>query len=162
MGRKRTGTRKYLYLSIAAMIFISLAGCAVLKGTGAERDASGRLAAAKRLLDQGNYEAALEENRKVLLLYDHAPPGDEALFHTGLIYAHSGYPKRNYKKSIDAFKRLLKVFPQSPLAGQAKLWIAILQENERLSGDIEELNKTIKKSKQVDIEIDEKKRELSK
>jgi hypothetical protein len=48
------------------------------------------------------------------------------------------------------------------LAGQAKLWIGILQENERLNREIEELNKTIKKSKQVDIEIEEKKKELSK
>jgi len=36
------------------------------------------------------------------------------------------------------------------------------QENERLKREIEELNKTIKKSKQVDIEIDEKKKEISK
>ena len=95
-------------------------------------------------------------------LYDNIPPGDEALFNIGLIYAHYGYPKRDYKKSLDLFKRLVKMFPQSPLAGQAKLWIGILQENERLNREIEELNKTIKKSKQVDIEIEEKKKELSK
>jgi hypothetical protein len=56
----------------------------------------------------------------------------------------------------------VKVFPQSPFARQAKIWIGILQENERLKREIEELNKTINKSKQVDIEIDEKKKELSK
>ena len=56
----------------------------------------------------------------------------------------------------------MKVFPQSPLVGQAKIWIGLLQENERLNIEIEELKKTIKKSKQVDIEIDEKKKELSK
>ena len=72
------------------------------------------------------------------------------------------YPKRDYQKSLDHFKRLVKVFPQSPFAGQAKIWIGLLQENERLKREIEELNKTIKKSKQVDIEIDEKKREISK
>jgi tetratricopeptide (TPR) repeat protein len=90
------------------------------------------------------------------------PEATEALFNMGLIYAHYGYPKRDYKKSLDLFKRLVKMFPQSPLAGQAKLWIGILQENERLNREIEELKKTIKKSKQVDIEIEEKKKELSK
>ncbi len=35
-------------------------------------------------------------------------------------------------------------------------------ESEKLKKEIEELNKTIKKSKQVDIEIDERKKELSK
>jgi hypothetical protein len=38
----------------------------------------------------------------------------------------------------------------------------VLQENERFSREVEELNKAIKKSKEVDIEIDEKKRELLK
>jgi hypothetical protein len=95
-------------------------------------------------------------------LYKNVPPGDEALFNMGLIFAHYGYPKRDYKKSLDLFKRLVKVFPQSPLVGQAKIWIGLLQENERLNIEVEELNKTIKKSKQIDIEIDEKKKELSK
>jgi len=54
------------------------------------------------------------------------------------------------------------VYPQSPLVVQAKIWIGILQENERLNNEIEELNKAIKKTKEVDIEIEEKKKELSK
>lgn len=152
----------YLYLSIACMIFISLAGCATLKEMEAKRETPEYFITAQKLLDQGDYEGALRENEKVLSLYDNIPPGDEALFNLGLIYAHYGYPKRDYKKSLDLFKRLVKMFPQSPLAGQAKLWMGILQENERLNREIEELNKTIKKSKQVDIEIEEKKKELSK
>jgi len=162
LGRKRTRTWMYLYLSIACMIFISLAGCATLKEMEAKRETPEYFITAQKLLDQGDYEGALRENEKVLSLYDNIPPGDEALFNIGLIYAHYGYPKRDYKKSLDLFKRLVKTFPQSPLAGQAKLWIGILQENERLNREIEELNKTIKKSKQVDIEIEEKKKELSK
>jgi outer membrane protein assembly factor BamD (BamD/ComL family) len=144
------------------MIFISLAGCATLEDMEAKRETPEYFITAQKLLDQGDYEGALRENEKVLSLYDNIPPGDEALFNLGLIYAHYGYPKRDYKKSLDLFKRLVKMFPQSPLAGQAKLWIGILQENERLNREIEELKKTIKKSKQVDIEIEEKKKELSK
>ena len=162
MGRKQTRTWMYLYLSIACMIFISLAGCATLKEMEAKRETPEYFITAQKLLDQGDYEGALRENEKVLSLYDNIPPGDEALFNLGLIYAHYGYPKRDYKKSLDLFKRLVKMFPQSPLAGQAKLWIGILQENERLNRELEELKKTIKKSKQVDIEIEEKKKELSK
>jgi outer membrane protein assembly factor BamD (BamD/ComL family) len=152
----------YLYLSVVSMIFISLAGCAILKGMEAKREAREYLVTAQKLLDQGDYEGSLRENEKVLSLYDNIPPGDEALFNIGLIYAHYGYPKRDYKKSLDLFKRLLMVFPQSPLVGQATIWMGILQENQRLNREIEELNKTIKKSKQVDIEIEEKKEELSK
>jgi outer membrane protein assembly factor BamD (BamD/ComL family) len=144
------------------MILISLAGCATLKEMEARRETHNYFVTAQKLLDQGDYEGALRENQKVLSLYNNVPPGDEALFNAGLIYAHYGYPKRDYQKSLDHFKRLAKVFPQSPFAGQAKLWIGILQENERLKREIEELNKTINKSKQVDIQIDEKKKELSK
>jgi len=144
------------------MIFISLAGCATLKEMEAKRETREYLITARKLLDQGDYEGSLKENQKALSLYDNVPPGDQALFNAGLIYAHYGYPKRDYQKSLDHFRRLLKVFPQSPYAGQAKIWIGILQENERLNREIEELNKTIKKSKEVDIDIDEKKKELSK
>ncbi len=144
------------------MIFISLAGCATPKEMEAKGETREYFTTAQKLLDQGDYEGALRENEKVLSLYDNIPPGDEALFNIGLIYAHYGYPKRDYKKSLDLFKRLVEMFPQSPLAGQAKLWIGILQENQRLNREIEELNKTIKKSKQVDIEIEDKKKELSK
>ena len=172
MGRKRNRTWKYLYFCIACMILTCLAGCATLKEMEAKRETRQYFVTAQKLLDQGDYEGSLKENQKVLSLYNNVPPGDGALFNAGLIYAHYGYPKRDYQKSLDHFKRLVKVFPQSPFAGQAKAWIGILQENERLKRElqeneklkreIEELNKTINKSKQVDIEIDEKKKELSK
>lgn len=162
MGRKQNGARKHLYLCIACMIFTSLAGCAALKEMEAKREAREYLITAQKLFNQGDYEGSLKENQKVLSVYDNVPPGDEALFNAGIIYAHYGYPKRDYQRSLDHFKRLVKVFPQSPFARQAKIWIGILQENERLKREIEELNKTINKSKQVDIEIDEKKKELSK
>ncbi len=183
MGRERNRTGKYVYLSIAGMIFISLMSCALLKEIKAKREASESLVTAQKLLDQGDCAGSLKENQKVLSLYDTVPPGDEALFNMGLIYAHYGYSERDYKKSLDLFRRLVKVFPRSPLAGQAKIWIEILQENERLNRETEEsnkvikksqqendrlkkeigeLNKAIRKSKQVDIEIDEKKKELSK
>jgi tetratricopeptide (TPR) repeat protein len=109
----------------------------------------------QKLLAQGNYEASLRENQKTLSLSANKPPGDEALFNMGLIYAHSGNPKKDYGKSIDFFKRLLKDYPQSPLVEQAKIWIGVLQENEKLIQMLE-------KSKEVDIKIEEKKREKAK
>ncbi len=162
MGRKRTRTGKYLCLSFTGIIFMFLAGCAVLKEKEVERKPSEYLLTAQKLLDQGDYEGSLKENQKVLSLYSNVSPGDEALFNIGLIYAHYGYPKRDYKKSLDFFRRLVMVFPQSSLTGQAKIWIEMLQENERLNREIKGLNRTIKKSKQIDIELDEKKKELLK
>lgn len=183
MGRKRNGSRKYIYIFIACVIAASFVGCASLTKINARMDSDEYLVEAQKLFDRGDYDGALKRNLKVLSLAGNTPPGDEALFNIGLIYAHHGYPKRNYGKSLDHFKKLVKVFPRSPLAGKAKIWIGVLQEhekqnteiedanksikkmqqeNERLNKEIEELKKTITKSKQVDIEIEGKKKELSK
>lgn len=193
MGRKRNRTWKCFCLSIAYMIFLAFTGCATLKEMEAKRETFKEMEAkretreylikARELLEEGDYEGFLRENQKVLSLYENVPPGDEALFNAGLLYAHYGFLERDYQQSLDLFKRLVKVFPQGPFAVQARIWIGILQENtrlnkltedldkslkklrqdnEKLKKEIEELNIGIKKSKQVDIEIDEKKKELSK
>jgi tetratricopeptide (TPR) repeat protein len=109
----------------------------------------------QKLLAQGDYEGSFAENQKVLTLSTHKPPEDEALFNIGLIYAHFDNPKKDYSKSLDYFKKMIQNYPKSPLVEQAKIWVEMLQENERL-------NQIIEKSKQVDIEIEEKKREISK
>jgi len=183
LGRKRSRTWEHLHLFIACVIFLSFTGCATLKELETRMESREHLVAAQNLFEQGDYEGSLKENQAVLSLCDNLPPGDEALFNMALIYAHHEYRGRDLRKSLDHFERLVMAFPQSPFAYQAKIWIGILQDNERLSREIEkaneslrksqqeneilmkeidELNKTIRKSKQVDIEIDEKKKEISK
>jgi tetratricopeptide (TPR) repeat protein len=107
---------------------------------------------AKRYFDQGNYEASLEENQKILSASGKNIPRDRALYQMGLIYAQGGNPKRDMEKAVSFFQRLLKEYPQSPLGDEAKTWIAALHENIKL-------NQMIEKSKEVDIAIEEKKRE---
>lgn len=200
MGRERIRTWKYLCLFIACIVFIAISGCATIKEMGVKREASEYLITAQNLLNQGDYEGSLKENQKVLSLYTDTSPADKALFNIGVIYAHYGYSKRDYKTAIDHFKRVVKAFPQSPLAGEAKIWIETLQEidrlaveietmqkeieetrlenerlvkeierlsedvestrleNEKLMNRIEELDKIITKSKEVDIEIEKKRR----
>jgi len=107
---------------------------------------------AQKFFDQGNFEAALEENQKVLSASGKNNPKDRALFQIGLIYAASRNPKRDLDKSLSFFLRLVKEYPQSPFTDEAKTWIDLLQENQKL-------NRMIEKSKEVDIAIEEKKRE---
>lgn len=103
------------------------------------------------LLAQGDYEGSVNENQKVLSVAAHRPPEDEALFNLGLIYAHFSNPKKDFGKSIDFLNKLIKDHPGSPLVEQAKIWIKVLQEHI-------ELNQVIEKLKQVDIEVEEKKK----
>ncbi len=118
-----------------------------------EEQAIGRelLNQSHKFLAQGNFEGAFGENQKILSSPDPRSPKAEALFNLGLIFAHFENPQRDIEKSIEFFDRLLKTYPKSLLVEQAKTWIGILQENE-------ELNRLIKKLKQVDIEVEEMKR----
>jgi len=116
----------------------------------------------EKFLAEGNYEGALMENQRILSLSGQNPSRDEALYNLGWIHVQPGNPKKNYAKSLAFFKRLIKDYPRSPWVEQAKIWVGVLQENEKLSRSVEELSLVIEKSKQVDIEIEEKKREKSK
>jgi hypothetical protein len=176
MGRKRTRAREFIYFCIAGLIFFAFSGCAVLdkkqkvelKEEGSQKKEetlkilSEHLLRARKLLEQRDYDSSFKENQKILSLSGQNPPGDEALFNMGLICAHFGNPKKDYGKSIGFFKKLTKDYPQSPFVVQARIWTGILQENEKLNQTIQKLNQVIEESKQVDIEIEEKKREKGK
>jgi tetratricopeptide (TPR) repeat protein len=121
--------------------------------TKSEESEEGRqhLIRIQKLLAQGNYGGAMDEGQKVLASSDPRASKDEALFALGLTSAHFGNPQRNIQKSLEYFKMLIKNYPKSPFAEQAKVWVGILEENE-------ELNYLIQKLKQVDIDIEEMKR----
>lgn len=165
MGRERTGTRKFVYVCIACLIFSLAAGCAEVKekknnGIPKEKTqnfipkektqfelSSEHLLRAKKLLTQGEYEETIKESMKTLSLSGRNSPGDEALFTIGLVYAHYKNPKKNFDKAIGFFERIVREYPQSQLLEQSRIWIGILN--------------LIRQSKQVDIEIEEIKKGLS-
>jgi len=159
MGRKRTRARKFVYFYIAGLIVFALQGCAALENTRvkikAQVEASRYLQRSKRLLAQGDYEGAFNENIKILSLAIHRSPEDEALFNMGWICAHPENPKKDYKKSIFFFKKLLKEFPQSAWGERTKIWVGILEENEKLNQTIEAFNRMNEKSKEIDKKIEE-------
>jgi hypothetical protein len=101
----------------------------------------------QHLLHQGDFGSALRETQKALFVSPKSPPGDAALFNLGLIHAHYAYPKKDYAKALGFFTRLKKDFPGSPLVEEAKIWIGVFE--------------TMEKVKQIDIEIEEKKKELT-
>ncbi len=105
-----------------------------------------RLAHAKKLLSQGDVEGALKESQKWLSVSGKNSPADEALFTMGLAYIHHKNPKRDYRQALEHFDRLVREFPQSPLADQAMTWLGVLR--------------VIEQSKEVDLEIEKMKKEL--
>ena len=113
-----------------------------------QREAKQYLQLAQNLLAKGDYEGSLRENQKVVSLAKNQAPADEALFTMGLVYAHPKNPKKDNKRAIAFFNRVVKSYPDSPWTEQAKIWVGVLDGVEKL--------------KQVDIEIEEKKRDRSK
>jgi outer membrane protein assembly factor BamD (BamD/ComL family) len=162
MGRKQNRAGKYVHLHIACMILLSLLGCVhfeKVKMNSEEKDARHYLHNSQKLLVQGDYEGALNENQEVLSLYPGTRLGDEALFNMGLICAHPGNPRKDHGRALNFFRRLVKDYPDSPRVEQAKVWIGLIEENSKLNQTIDKLNQMIEESKQIDLEIEQKKRE---
>lgn len=158
MGTKRTGTGQYVYFCIASLIVLSVSGCSVVNEVRQWGETRESLVRGKELLARGDYAGSLRENQRVLSSSRGRPPGDEALFNMGLIHSHFGNPKKDYKRALGFFKKLTKDYPQSPRVEQAKIFVNMLEENERLIEKDKKLNEMIRMLKEVDLEIEEKKR----
>jgi len=111
------------------MIFLPPFSCAIIQEHKEKKDLRAHLLRGQKLLAQRNYDGALEAYQKVLSLSPHKPPEDEALFNMGLAYAHFGNPRKDYKKSIDFFLRVLNDYPESRLALHARIWVGVLLES---------------------------------
>ena len=100
----------------------------------------------RQLLGEGDFAGALRQNQAVLDRFPDRPPGDTALFNLGLIHIHHANPKRDTGQALHSFSRLVREFPDSTHLEEAKIWVGILE--------------SLEKARQIDIEIEEKKREL--
>lgn len=173
MGGKPPRTRQHLYICVALLMLAG--GCAswsdvpqakkppapvLMPGpkpipvpkivaepadVRAAREASEHLLLAQDLMSKGDYEGSLRENQKVFSLAKDRPPADAAVFNMGLIYAHPKNPRKDNHRAIGFFNRVVKSYPESPWAEQAKIWVAVLDGVEKL--------------KQVDLDIEERKRD---
>ena len=177
MGGKSSRSRQHVYICTALLILLC-AGCALSqkevpkvivpipetapqpqvvpepppvleepKEALERREADEYLILAQNLLAKGDYEGSLRESQRVLGLLKDQTPADTAVFNMGLIYAHPKNPKKDNKRAIFFFNRVIKGYPDSPWAEQAKIWVGVLDGVEKL--------------KQVDLEIEERKRDRS-
>jgi TolA-binding protein len=156
MGGKRSWARKHIQIYLASLIACAIFGCAssgALVTSSASSDVpvtksegASYLQVVQSHIRQGDFDGALKESQSTLARSPKDPPGDEAIFYMGLIYVHHGNPKKDYQKARSLFMRVIKEFPQSPRAEESNIWIGVLE--------------SIEKAKQVDIQIEEKKKEL--
>jgi hypothetical protein len=125
-----------------------------------------------------NFDAALKENQTALAAGKIAP--DIALYNIGFIWAHPSNPKRDSSKAIHSFQTLVAEHPRSSLVEPAKTWIQVLEqqqkiseerrkladekraldkEREMLAQERQKLNYASEKSRQLDLEIERRRRQ---
>lgn len=147
MGGKRTGTRQRLHVCFAGLILAaSLSSCAQFRTALCGVCERSVLPSLLAQIDRGEFDAAAKRGGDMIAGRD--PHADEALYALGLVYAHAGNPKKDYRRSRECFARLAKDYPASSLAGEAKIWAGLLDAME--------------KTKQIDLEIESRKKEVVK
>lgn len=200
MGEKRARKRKHLFFYSTCFLAILLIGigCAATLNFQKRLQAGESLEKGENLIIKGEYKEALIEYEKILRLFPKVSPGDNALFHMGLIWLHPDNPQRDYEKSLISFQRVIHDFPQTRLREKAKVLSYTvaelirsendikklkesadflqnrlrkeneerantlkkqLKELEKLKGQLKELKGQLKELKEIDIVIEEKKRD---
>ena len=143
MGTEQMRGWKCAYFCIASLISLTLLNCAGMKEGSLRKEAQEHLLRGQKILAEKNYDLALKEFQKVLSLPSQKYQEEEALFNMGLVYAHFGNRKKDYKKSLDLFLKILNDYPEGPLTGQAKIWVGVLVENLKTAKKLEKLQKTL-------------------
>ena len=165
------------YLRMAALLgSIWMSGCTPM-GAGSDtpvpesKKPSAPFAQSNALFSRGQYEAAYNENQKILQDGRGAP--DVALFNMGMISAYSANPKKNYPRALSSFRTLIVEYPQSPMIEPAKTWIQVIEEYQKLTDEkrvlmkerealVQEKDKlrySVEKSRQVDVDIEKRRRD---
>ena len=128
----------------------------------------------QQVMENGNYDRFLAENRQTLERCGGGTGCEVALFNLGFVHAYPPSPYRDPSKALQYFDNLIKKYPQSPWAFEGRAWRALLNENlaseekrRRLQTDLRSkdaaigtLRKRLGRSREIDIEIDKKEREL--
>jgi hypothetical protein len=137
------------------------------------------------LITPNNFDQALRENQKALVENKGQP--DLALYNIGVISAHTANPKKDYSRALVSFKTLVKDHPNSPRAEPAKIWIQAIEQNQKaveesqrlaedkraivrerdqltrerdqLAQERNKLNYAVEKSRQLDAEIEKRRKQ---
>ena len=101
----------------------------------------------RKVVKNQNFEEAVQENLQLLEKAGKKKPADEALYNLGLIYAHIDNPAKDYEKSQIYFHLLTEQFPDSEFAEEGRIWLGLF--------------KTIEKIQQIDVDIEQQKKQLT-
>jgi len=157
-------------LGILLHAVLMLAGCASLPSSNTADGAF----PPQQVMEDGNYARFLMENRQRLEQCGGGVGCEVALFNLGFVHAYPPSPYHDPGKALQYFDDLIKKYPQTPWAFEGRAWRALLTANlaseekrRRLQADLRSKDSTIRtlrtqmgRSREIDMEIDKKEREL--
>lgn len=177
-GDGRMGCLPRSFCAVATIIVcLAVVSCARLAELGQD-SASEQLTHTMVANMPPDFDVALKENQAALKAGKIAP--DVGLFNQGVILAHPSNPKADHSKAILSFKTLVAEHPHSAFVGQAKTWIQVLEQQQKLSDEKQKLaeekrvlgrereallherqklNYASEKSRQLDVEIEKRRRQ---
>lgn len=150
MGRESGRAGKHLCVCLALLVVLS-SGCSLLRDWREQRQIRDSMLQGHSLFVDGDYDGAFAKYREALVLAGDHPPGDAAVYNIGLIYAHPSNPKRDHRKAIEAFSKVIGDYAQSTWAEQARMWVGLLQQVENSKQEAERTREAMEQSKQ-DVE----------
>ncbi|MFC1827161.1 tol-pal system YbgF family protein [Thermodesulfobacteriota bacterium] len=101
----------------------------------------------RKVVENQDFEEAAQRNLQIVEEFGRKKPADEALYNLGLIYAHVDNPAKDYKKSKIYFHILTTQFQDSEFSEEARIWLGLFE--------------TIEKIQQIDIDIEQQKKQLN-
>ena len=125
-------------------------------------------------IETGDYRGFLIENQRDLATCGDGTACDVTLFNLGFVYAYPQSPYRDPQKARRYLRELRSRFPQSPWASQGQVLLAFMNEQIGLEeaqrqlrtglrsrdAAIRKLQGQLDRSREIDIEIEQKEREL--
>src|SRR5918992_3596111 len=177
--------RMHRAIAVAAAIIAGFAffSCAKISGVG-RGPGSEQSSQPSIVTTPANFDVALKKNQTALAAGKIAP--DIALYNSGFLLGHPANPRKDYSKAVLSFQTLVAEHPRSSLLEPAKSWIQVLEqqqkvaeqqqkigeerrklaeekralerEREMLSQERQKLNFASEKSRQLDLEIEKRRR----
>ena len=157
--------------SMLVLVSLLLTGCGAIPGALLQSQTA---FPPQKVMETGDYRGFLAENQRQLSACGGWIECDIILFNLGFIYAYPQSPYRDPQKARQYLRELQRRFPQSPWASQGHVLLAFMNEQVGLEeaqrqlraglrsrdAAIRKLQGQLDRSREIDIEIEEKERKL--
>ena len=118
------GSRQGSVRGHLCLVSVCIATLMMLFGCGHYRDgylARSAFREASDFFSRGSYEDSLGKYSRIL--EKHPAVGDRALFEMGIIYAYPGNERRDYRKALECFQKVIRDYPESPYRPDSEMMV---------------------------------------